>query len=172
MENDEFFLGERIIVTERRRTPEKTPEVSVRPYLATVTYVGEPNEYGHVFRTVTYDEEGSIPYNELPAACPFQRCYSIQRLNPEELQEGFQGALETELGLVRKVLEGSDETQRAATLATLRNLTRYLSEEVDAQYREVERLAQETDLTGRAATLATLRNLKEYLQKRRQDTSD
>ncbi len=67
-----------------------------------------------------------MPFEDLPAICPFQSYYSVQRLNPKELQEGFQDAFETELGLIRKVLENSDETQRAAALATLRNLNKYL----------------------------------------------
>ena len=165
---DEFFLGERIIVTEIRKTPEKTPDVLIKPHIATVIEVREPDRDGNVFRSVDYDERGSIPFKELPPDCPFQPGYSIQRLNPKELQEDFKDTLEIELGLVRKVLKGSNETQKAATLATLKNLTRYLSKEINAQYKEVERLAQETDLTGRAATLATLKNLNEYLQKRQQ----
>ena len=164
MAKQEFFKGERVVATRKRRDDE--PGVVIKKYAGT-------------FKRLTHNGLSEYPYRiewdnlgrrdrDFPTEIPSLDKYDIQRLNETELTDGFEEALQTELGLVKKLAADSDSmAERAATLASLRNLARYLSAEIDKQYQEAERLSREADLTGRAAALATLRNLNQYLQGRK-----
>ncbi len=185
MTEKEFFVGELVIVEQNLDGSEKRARF---PYNVEPAVIGKITEViGRGRNLIFYnieDVDGNL-YNFKTTkrrglkgrVCDHQRKigwqfmgfhYQLKRVNSEELGTEFEKSLTDELGLVRRLADGQDETRKAATIATLRNLTRYLSSEIDSAYREAERLARGSDETGRAAALATLRNLNTYLLERQQ----
>ena len=72
---------------------------------------------------IKWDERKDKDY---PHGIPNLRGYDLQRLNEKELREEFEENLQTELELVKKLADSDDLTKRAATLATLSNLSNHL----------------------------------------------
>ena len=178
MVNKEFFKGERVVL-ERNLLDEEKPETVPTKFMGRITDIGsyrgkpiysidgddgsrytlEVTKNGKSYLKKYDNSHGSFPWKN-------EGRHSIERYDPQELRERFPSALEAELVLIRDLAQGSDETKRAGVLTTMRNLTRYLSSEIDRAYGETKRLAVESDEAGRAAALATLRNLNDYLTAR------
>lgn len=168
-----FFVDERVSLVKNNK---ERPEVIETPILGRITSViGEGGRY--VYYNIKGDDGkeyqleasnwGRVDLREAQKCMRrFGQGYELKRLNPEELGKKFEETLTGELGLIKKLAEHQDETNRVATLTTIRNLTRYLSAEIEAAYKEAEQLAKESDETGKAAALTTLRNLNAYLTER------
>lgn len=178
MNGKQFFEGERVILVEAL-DGESLPESVPKTMIGKVTQANDSSFQGNRvgdYLVLTDQGESFIFYGRELGAWRVSRTgsseiygrFTVERANSDELKKGFETRLSEELGLVRQLAASQDETHRAGVLATLRNITRYLSSEVDGAYREAERLAAESDETGRAAALATLRNLNRYLTERNQ----
>lgn len=178
MAEKEFFIGEEVTL-ERRSSEDNLPEIVREVILGRVTSLG--TSYCSYYLKGSNDQAYLFEHGDLYALKDVnltngtdtrkewgreRGSWQIKRSNLSELREGFPSALEAELSVVRRIAQTGNETQKAATLASVRNLTCYLSSEIDAAYKEAARFAQESDETGRAAALATLRNLNAYLEER------
>ena len=170
-----FFIGERVAVS-RHIDQLLKPETTIRASVGIVRGVcqtakgisGSEISYKVVFQGAVYDDflifnDGSGEFSLIS-----ESKYDIRRINTEELGSEFEQTVKAEFELIKALTENTDETKRAVTLTSLRNLTRYLSDEINIEYKKIEELAKGVCIEERAAVLATLKNLSEYLKSKRE----